>query len=84
MKTDIETELKNLLKVLEEYHSTASKMSDYYSKGEFKKDLSKTVPYDDEMKASHEKYKAAFDKFSDTIKKYKPKKEKRDPESYST
>jgi len=83
MKNEIEGELKNLLKVLDDYYNIASKVSDYYSKGEFKKDLSKTVPYDEEMKSVYEKYKSAFDKFAGAIKKHKPKREKRDPESIS-
>jgi len=83
MKNEIEGELKNVLKAMEDYHTTASKVSDYYSKGEYKKDLSKAVPYDEEMKSAHEKYKSACDKFSASIKKYKPKREKRDPDSYS-
>ncbi|HEY3250497.1 MAG TPA: DUF3829 domain-containing protein [Ignavibacteria bacterium] len=83
MKSAVETELKNLLKVLEDYHATARKVADYYSKGEFKKDLSKAVPYDEEMKSVYDKYKTAFNKFSDVIKNYKPKKERRDPNSIS-
>ncbi|MCI0448848.1 MAG: YiiG family protein [Chlorobi bacterium] len=83
MKNEIEGELVKLLKVLEDYHGTASKVSDYYSKGEFKKDLSKTVPYDEEMKSDYEKYKSAFDKFAAAIKKYKPKREIRDPNTIS-
>ena len=83
MKNEIEGELKNLLKILEDYHSTANKVSDYYSKGEFKKDLSRTVAYDEEMKNVYEKYKSAFDKFSAAIKKYKPKREKLDLSSIS-
>ena len=83
MKNEIEGELKNVLKTMEDFHTTASKVSDYYSKSEYKKDLSKAVPYDEEMKSAHEKYKSAFDKFSASIKKNKPKREIRDPDSYS-
>jgi len=83
MKDEIEGELKNLIKVLDDYYSTASKVSDYYSKGEFKKDISNAVQYDEEMKKAYDSYKSALDKFSTAIKKHKPKREKRDPESIS-
>jgi hypothetical protein len=83
MKNEIEGELKKLLSVLEDYHAVASKVSDYYSKGDFKKDLSNAVPYDEEMKSVYEKYKSAFGRFSDAVKKHKPKKERRDPNSIS-
>jgi hypothetical protein len=83
MKNGIEAELKNVLKVMDEYSETAKKVTNYYSKNEFKKDLSNAVPYDEELKAVYDKYKTAFNKFSDTIKKYKPKREVRDPDSYS-
>ncbi len=83
MKSEIEGNLKELLKVLESYHRTASKVADYYKKSDYKKDLSNAVPYDGELKAEYEKYKSAFDKFSGSIKKYKPKREIRDPNSIS-
>jgi hypothetical protein len=83
MKNEIEGGLKDVLKAMEELHTTGIKVAEYYSKSEYKKDLSKAVPYDEEMKAAYEKYKTAFDKFSGSIKKYKPKREKRDPDSYS-
>ncbi len=89
MKDEIETEMKNLLKVLDEYYNTASKVSDYYSKGEFKKDISKAAGYDEELRSVYEKYKSAFDKFTIAVKRHKPEKEKRDlnsitnPDEYS-
>jgi hypothetical protein len=83
MKNEIEGELKNLLKVMDDYYNAASKVSDYYTKGEYKKDNSSAVPYDEELKSSYDKYKSAFDKFSAAIKKHKPKREKRDPNSIS-
>jgi hypothetical protein len=83
MKGEIEGNLKSLLKAMEEYHTVAGKVSDYYTKGEYKKDISNAVPYDEQMKSAYEKYKAEFDKFSASIKKYKPKKERRDPNSIS-
>jgi len=83
MKNEIEGELINVLQTLEDYHTAASKVSDYYSKNEYKKDISKAAPYDKEIKAEYEKYKSAFTKFSDVIKKHKPKREIRDPDSFS-
>ncbi len=83
MKNEIEGNLKSLLKAMEDYHAVAAKVADYYTKGDFKKDLSNAAPYDEQMKSAYEKYKSAFDKFSASIKKYKPKKEKRDPNSFS-
>lgn len=83
MKDEIEGNLKSLLKAMEEYYSTSKKVADYYSKSEFKEDLSKAVSYDEDMKNVYKKYKEAFDKFSASVKKYKPKRETRDPNSIS-
>ena len=83
MKSEIEGDFKSLLKALENYHAVSKKVADYYSKGEYKEDLSKAAGYEDEMKSENEKYKSAFDKFSAAIKKYKPAREKRDPNSVS-
>lgn len=83
MKNEIEGNLKSLLKAMDSYHSTARKVADYYSKSQYKQDLSNAVPYDEEVKNAYKKYKEEFDKFSDSIKKYKPKREKRDPNSIS-
>lgn len=83
MKNEIEGNLKTLLKAMDEYYNTSRKVADYYSKSEYKNDLSKAVPYDDEMKSAYKKYKEEFDKFSASVKKYKPKREKRDPNSIS-
>ncbi len=83
MKSEIEGDFKNLMKVLEGYHAVSKKVADYYSKGEYKEDLSRAAGYEDDMKTEYEKYKSAFDKFSAAVKKYKPKREKRDPNSVS-
>jgi Protein of unknown function (DUF3829) len=83
MKNEIEGELKNLLKTLETYHKTAAKVADYYRNNEYKSDLSRAVPYDEELKAEYAKYKSAFEKFAGAIKKYRPKREQRDPNSVS-
>ncbi|MBL8016575.1 MAG: DUF3829 domain-containing protein [Ignavibacteria bacterium] len=83
MKSEIEGEFKTLMKTLEDYHAVSKKVAEYYSKGEYKEDLSKAAGYEEDMKAANEKYKSAFDKFSAAIKKYKPQREKRDPNSVS-
>jgi hypothetical protein len=83
MKTEVESSFKELIKVLEDYQAVASKVSDYYSKGDYKEDLSKAGGYEENMQAAYEKYKSAFSKFSDAVKKNKPKREKRDPNSVS-
>jgi hypothetical protein len=83
MKDEIEGNLKSLLKEMENYHTVAAKVADYYTKSEYKKDLSNAEPYDVQMKSAYDKYKTEFDKFSSSIKKYKPKREVRDPNSIS-
>ncbi len=83
MKNEIESSFKNLLSVLDEYYPVAQKVSDYYSNGEYKNDVSKAKNYDEEMKSAYSKYKTAFHKFSDAIRKYKPKRDIRDPNSIS-
>lgn len=82
MKSDIEGNFKTLLKVMEEYYNVSSKVADYYSKNEWKNDLTKAGAYDDDLKTAYEKYKSAFDKFSDSVKKYRPQRKVRDIESY--
>ncbi len=81
MKNDIEGNFKTLLKTMEDYYNVSSKVADYYSKNEWKNDLSKAESYDEDMKAAYEKYKSAFGKFSDSVKKYKPQRKVRDIES---
>ncbi|MEO6694464.1 MAG: DUF3829 domain-containing protein [Ignavibacteria bacterium] len=81
MKNEIESDFKNLLTTLEEYHASALKISDYYSKGEYKNDLSKAKPYDEEIKSIYNRYKIQIRKFSDDLKKFKPERELRDPTS---
>ena len=81
MKGEIEGNFKSLLKAMEEFYNTSSKVSGYYSKNEWKDDVSKAKGYDDDMKAAYEKYKSAFDKFSGSVKKFKPQRKVRDIES---
>ena len=81
MKNEIEGNFKDVLTSMEDYFNTSRKVAEYYSKNEYKNDLSKAEGYDEEMKAVYGKYKAAFDKFSASVKKYKPQRKVRDIES---
>jgi len=83
MKNEIEGNFKDVLKSMEDYFNTSRKVAEYYTKNEYKNDLSKAEGYDEEMKAVYGKYKAAFDKFSASVKKYKPQRKNRDIESIS-
>ncbi len=83
MKDDIEGNLKTLLTAMEDYHKVAAKVANYYRKNEYKEDLSNAVPYDADIKSAYDKYKSAFESFSSSIKKYKPKRKVRDPNSIS-
>lgn len=81
MQKEVEENFKTLLKVLEEFHEIAKPVADYYSGGKFKDDLSKVETYDTQMKQGNDKYREAFKKFSDSLKKFKPQRKKRDIES---
>lgn len=83
MKSEIEGNFKEVLKEMKDFYDVSIKVAEYYSKSEFKEDLSKAAPYDQQMKTAYDKYKSAFDKFSDSVKKYKPKRTVRDPNSIS-
>ncbi|HRJ99531.1 MAG TPA: DUF3829 domain-containing protein [Ignavibacteria bacterium] len=84
MKNDLENDLKNLLPAMKEFSEVSGKVSEYYVNREYKDDMSKVIPYEEEMKKSYEKYKAAFNKLSEDLKKYKPKRVIHDPESASS
>lgn len=83
MKQEIETDFRNLLSSMENYFNVSTKVSDYYSKGEFKNDLSKAVPFDNDMKSAYDKYKTDLKKFSDDLKRHKPKRKAKDPSKIS-
>lgn len=83
MKSEIEGNFKDVLKSMDEFYNTSSKVAEYYSKSKYKEDLSMTETYDEEMKTAYEKYKSSFDKFSNSVKKYKPQRKVRDIESIS-
>ena len=81
MKSEFEGNFKDVLKSMDEFYNTSIKVAEYYTKNEFKEDLSKTETYDEQMKTAYEKYKSSFDKFSNSVKKYKPQRKVRDIES---
>lgn len=83
MQTTIEADFNELLKSINEYMKTADKVISYYTDGDYKDDLSKTVPYDDEMKDAYKKYEDALDKIMDDLDKFKPEREEKDPDDFS-
>jgi hypothetical protein len=83
MKTEVEGGLKELLEKLEDYNKTARKVIDYYKNKDYETNMSAAGGYDDEMKAKYNNAKESFDKFSASVKKYKPVREKRDPDKIS-
>ena len=72
MQNTLETDLKNLLPILEEYYNVSEKVAVYYFKREYVDDMSKIV-----------KYKIEFDKFTADLKKFKPQRIIYDPSSAS-
>lgn len=83
MQNELENDLKELLPAMEQYKTVSEKVSEYYSNRDYKNDLSKVKPYDEEMKSAYDNYKTAFNKFSSALKKYKPKRKIYDPSSAS-
>ncbi len=83
MKKEVEGDFKATLSALESYFTTAQKVIGYYENKEFEKDLSLASGYDDDMKSAYNKYKDAFRKLNDDLKKYKPKRNQRNPDDYS-
>jgi 6-pyruvoyl-tetrahydropterin synthase len=83
MKSEVEGDLKELLEKLEDYNNTARKVIEYYKNKNYETNLSAASGYDDEMKAKYNSAKESFDKFSASVKKYKPVRDKRDPDKIS-
>jgi hypothetical protein len=83
MQSTIEADFKELLKSIDDYMKTADKVISYYKDGDYKDDLSKAVPYDDEMKDAYKKYEDAYTKMMDDLDKFKPEREIKDPDDYS-
>ncbi|HRB00042.1 MAG TPA: hypothetical protein PK294_06370 [Ignavibacteria bacterium] len=83
MQKTLESDLKNLLPVLEEYYRVSYRVAEYYFKREYVNDMSKIVPYDKDMENVYNKYKTEFDKFAADLKKYKPARIIYDPSSVS-
>jgi hypothetical protein len=83
MKKEIEEDFKSTLSTLESYFTTAQKVIGYYNNKDYEKDVSLASGYDDEMKAAYGKYKDAFNKINTDLKKYRPKRNVRNPDDYS-
>jgi len=83
MKKEVEAEFKTVLTALEDYFNTTRKVIDYYKNKEFEKDLSLAVSYDREMETSYNKYMDSFDRLKSAVKKYKPERDRKDPDKIS-
>jgi hypothetical protein len=83
MKNNIETEFKKFIKSIESYKESASKINEYYKDNNFKDDLSKAKPLDDELRNKYDEYSKCFDSFRDALKKYKPKRVAKNPDDLS-
>lgn len=83
MKTEVEGNFKKMLTAVEDYLATARKVADYYKSKDYQKDLSKVAPYDNEMTEKYEAYNTAESNLSASLKKYKPVREKKNPDDYS-
>jgi hypothetical protein len=80
MKTEIEANLKDVLNALEEYNNTSREVIDYYKNKGYEKDASLSKSYDEKITNGYNKYKDAFDKLNESVKKHKPERPKRDPD----
>jgi len=83
MKLEVENVFKELLKVMEKYYSVSNRVSKYYGDGEYKNDLSKAAAYDTEMKDGYKEYETVYNKFKEALKKFKPQREKKNPDDYT-
>lgn len=79
MKTEIGDSFRNLLNAMDEYYIVSQKVSEYYSRSEFKSDLSKVKIFNEQIKTAYENYSREVKSMTATLKKYKPKREARDP-----
>jgi len=83
MKTEIETSFRELLKSLEKYYSVAGRVTKFYKDKEYKDDLSKAAGFDKEMKDAYKDYDSLYARFKETVKKYKPQKNRKNPDDYT-
>jgi len=83
MKTEIEISFRELLKCLEKYYSVAARVTKFYKDKEYKDDLSKAASFDKEMKDGYKEYDSLYTRFKETVKKYKPQKERKNPDDYT-
>jgi hypothetical protein len=83
MKNEIENQFRDVLNTMEEYHKTSRKVIDYYKNKDFERDLSPAAGYDAEMKDQWEKTKSSYESLANLVKKYKPKRDRKDPDKIS-
>lgn len=82
MQTTIETDFRELMKQIDNYNKVADKVITYYNGNDFKDDLSKAVPYDEEIRNAYKNYENALNRLLDDLKKFKPAREERNPDDY--
>lgn len=83
MKREVEASFKNLLAAIDSYQNQAREVINYYKNKGYKKDLKLAEGYDTRLSNEYDKYKEAFDNFNNTVKKFKPKRTRRDPDKIS-
>jgi hypothetical protein len=83
MKSEVEENFKVVLFILEEYYNLAREVIDYYKNKDFEQNAALAITYDDRMKEEYNKFKDAFDKLNNVVRKYKPLKTMLDPDKIS-
>ena len=76
----------NFLKTLESaeaYIDLAQKVFKYYNTKAYEKDISNVRLYDTEIKKKYNQFDEVHNKLIDELTKYKPKKERKNPDNYS-
>lgn len=83
MKEEVEGNFRFVLDAIEQYHTLAVEVINYYENKDYEQNAPLAVTYDDRMNDGYNKYKEAFDKLNDALKKYKPLKTIQDPDKIS-
>jgi hypothetical protein len=83
MKNEVEENFKTVLDAIEQYYTFAKEVIEYYKNKDYEQNAPLAVSYDDRMKDEYNKFKDAFDKLNETLKKYKPIKTMQDPDKIS-
>jgi len=80
MKREVEAAFKNLLGALDAYVNQAREIVNYYKNKGYQKNLSLAEGYDERLNNSYDNYSKALDNFNSTVKKFQPKRIRRDPD----